>query len=107
MNKPTIELKDAMKYYKYSAFGVRDEKNHINHIERPYLNITIFDKELAIEIGQILKSRLENTFKNAESIPEYQRARVEIRAFEEYLEGIKTAFPEIQFISTERKATRE
>lgn len=91
------EFKDTMKY---SAFGVRDKENLI---ERPYLNVTIFDKELAIEIGQIMKNRLENTFKNAENIPEYQRARIEIRAFEEYLEGIKTAFPEIQFISTERK----
>ena len=95
------EFKDAMKY---SAFGVRDKENLI---ERPYLNITIFDKELAVEVGQIMKKRLEEAFSNATTIPDYQRARVEIRAFEEYLEGVKKAFPEIQFISTERKATRE
>lgn len=100
MSKPNIEVKDVMKY---SAFGVRDKEKRI---ERPYLNVTIFDKELALEVGQIIKDKLDRTLKNASTVADYQRARIEICAYEEYLEGIKKAFPEIQFISTER-TTRE
>lgn len=87
---------------KYSAFGVRKCEEHV---ERPYLSIQIFDKALALEIGQIMQARVKETFENANDVNSYQNARHEIKAFEEYIAGVKNAFPEIQFISTERKAT--
>ena len=88
---------------KYCSFGVKECKEA--EIVNPYVNLMIYDRQLAIQIGELLRQRVVESFCKTEQNEGYKALEAEAKGIGEYIDSIKQAFPEIQFISTERKAT--